>query len=593
MSEHCIPCERAENWIEIDFRDEHNQPYSGIDVTIEDAVGGEQILRLSQGPNLIRNIVSGPVKLTMPTDELIAMVEERTARKEDAPSEVVNYATKEPGFSGVSKQYLNATMGDFWQHPPENPLSEEHNSDQADAVVLCSNESYVIEIRDYSKPEIRFGVFFDGTGNNSFNVAMRMLCEATGITEDKKDVCEKVDDISDSKRGSYDNSTTNIGRLLNIFPFNPQKKLFKIYVEGVGTKSGTEDEMFDLATGMGDRGVVARVEDAIMSIRNIISDKKISQSQSKFVFDIFGFSRGAAAARHFANDVYKKEKGQFYQEAGFDSTVKSEINFIGLFDTVAAIGRYDELLDGSNDKNRGVNLYLPRGIAKKVIQLTALNEYRHNFALNSVKPDHQEITLLGAHSDIGGGYRDGEEHVAIMRPYSRTIRRNESWALGTFNEQAADKITHSKKLYSEYTDSIAQYFPKVQRRPMGGNDNELYIATLDMKRTVNGDLQLVAYYVMRDLAIKFGVPLDQPSETLNSDLNELYQYYKNKIEQNDEGMIPQHLPSKLKDKMMKQYVHCSDNWSPTLVIYPMKPRIKNKERERMIFTHKPQQGYPV
>ena len=39
MSDRCIPCEKVTNWVELDFRDENNQPYEGIEVTIEDAVG--------------------------------------------------------------------------------------------------------------------------------------------------------------------------------------------------------------------------------------------------------------------------------------------------------------------------------------------------------------------------------------------------------------------------------------------------------------------------------------------------------------------------------------------------------------------------
>nr|MBO2510951.1 hypothetical protein [Gammaproteobacteria bacterium] len=46
-----------------------------------------------------------------------------------------------------------------------------------------------------------------------------------------------------------------------------------------------------------------------------------------------------------------------------------------------------------------------------------------NFALNSVAPEHQEIELPGAHSDIGGGYPVlMEEHLLLTAPRAATIR---------------------------------------------------------------------------------------------------------------------------------------------------------------------------
>lgn len=150
-------------------------------------------------------------------------------------------------------------------------------------------------------------------------------------------------------------------------------------------------------------------------------------------FDIFGFSRGAAAARHFANEVLKPgggllrevlRPGQFGLASGFDWARDARINFIGLFDTVAAIvdpRRGD--WSPSNHLNPGINLYLPAGCARKVVQLTARDERRWNFALNSVAPEHQEIELPGAHSDIGGGYPVlMEEHLLLTAPRAATIR---------------------------------------------------------------------------------------------------------------------------------------------------------------------------
>jgi len=46
-----------------------------------------------------------------------------------------------------------------------------------------------------------------------------------------------------------------------------------------------------------------------------------------------------------------------------------------------------------------VKLTLRPGVAEKVFHITAANECRFNFALNSVKPAWPELALPGAHSD--------------------------------------------------------------------------------------------------------------------------------------------------------------------------------------------------
>ncbi|MXD86615.1 DUF2235 domain-containing protein, partial [Escherichia coli] len=61
-------------------------------------------------------------------------------------------------------------------------------------------------------------------------------------------------------------------------------------------------------------------------------------------------------------------------------------------------------------------LELRPSVAKKVFQITAMNEYRYNFSLNSIKGMWPELALPGAHSDIGGGYN----------PVGSPLQENES-----------------------------------------------------------------------------------------------------------------------------------------------------------------------
>jgi len=118
----------------------------------------------------------------------------------------------------------------------------------------------------------------------------------------------------------------------------------------------------------------------------------------KATINVFGFSRGAAAARHFLS-----------QELFITSYLKIPyenitFNFIGLFDTVASHGviHVNDVFDLSlNIKDK----------PKKVIQLAAGDEYRENFKLTDITSSIKagvgyQLRLPGVHSDIGGGYSE-------------------------------------------------------------------------------------------------------------------------------------------------------------------------------------------
>ncbi|MWP22166.1 T6SS effector phospholipase Tle1-EAEC, partial [Escherichia coli] len=109
--------------------------------------------------------------------------------------------------------------------------------------------------------------------------------------------------------------------------------------------------------------------------------------------------------------IAKGLRGDFY-----DGKPSGEVRFLGLFDTVAAIGGISNFFDINGRSNPGVKLELRPSVAKKVFQITAMNEYRYNFSLNSIKGMWPELALPGAHSDIGGGYN----------PVGSPLQENES-----------------------------------------------------------------------------------------------------------------------------------------------------------------------
>lgn len=142
--------------------------------------------------------------------------------------------------------------------------------------------------------------------------------------------------------------------------------------------------------------------------------------------DIVGFSRGAAEARDFANQIVAHTRNGVYRYTGSDGTQhcqRLDFRFIGLWDTVLSTNRSDY----------SYNLAIPDQFAY-VAQAVALNEYRGDshhagfssfgaFPLESISPGMYspastpgrtriERGFIGAHADIGGGFGENENQLA-------------------------------------------------------------------------------------------------------------------------------------------------------------------------------------
>ena len=107
---------------------------------------------------------------------------------------------------------------------------------------------------------------------------------------------------------------------------------------------------------------------------------------------MFGFSRGAPAARHFVSLL--NDSNPLAARLGIPQA-KVTIKFVGVFDTVSSVG-YELGLD-------------LKGVPQKVVHLVAANEYRKNFSLTDITSSVEagvgyELVLPGVHSNIGGSY---------------------------------------------------------------------------------------------------------------------------------------------------------------------------------------------
>ena len=326
------------------------------------------------------------------------------------------------------------------------------------------------------RPEklFRIGVFFDGTGANDKNDAYK------------------------EQRGNK--SRSNVARLFAAYP-QIQGESAKIYVSGVGTvdieddsqrpaiidaekdETGPEQALgvgaqqafgggfADAIAGIsgkvllnyvdGENGAFYKWQSLLSQLQRTIDELEQSGSYNDIthiVFDVIGFSRGAALSRHFVNALYQglpdyhrpvagkqadvtvyphllgnESNKKFSEEGGYerDDTKGVSVRFLGLFDTVGAF-----YLAGNNDEGN-FQLGLEPTMATTVLQLVAEHEYRKNFPLTSLSRDnwlpdnfHQEH-FPGCHTDVGGGYPSIEQYEKeglpdyVGFPVSSTYNRNE------------------------------------------------------------------------------------------------------------------------------------------------------------------------
>ena len=278
---------------------------------------------------------------------------------------------------------------------------------------------------------VNISVFFDGTGNN-------------------KDVDDK------------EMKWSNPARLWQAAQLLRQKNFtnHSIYVSGVGTPfNGTATDWMvkleDSATGglaggggtrrteygqsnVNDRLRAALTQNAAKlnislkpylekgkpaNLRGIAAALEAHGLITMINLSIFGFSRGAALARAFSNDMLREcvtGKDGVTRYNG----VPIRIHFMGLFDTVASFGVPSQNIDTPfNEKN----LVVPYAV-ERCVHYIAAQELRFSFPVDLIrrngklKPGWVETVYPGVHSDVGGGYEPICQ--SIENNYARIPMRN-------------------------------------------------------------------------------------------------------------------------------------------------------------------------
>ena len=470
---------------------------------------------------------------------------------------------------------------------------------------------------------LTIGVFFDGTGNNADNSTDRQNACAgehfgmsDGDAESTLTQCVRLKrSHSGIAAGSYLGYYTNVYWLNSLYttsiPNDETQGQIKIYIEGVGTESGKGDSTYGVGTGRGDTGVVRKTDKAVTALVAAIKNHLDKPSEygisivRELQFDIFGFSRGAAAARHFANRVFDQDDAIVAAikaglgELKFNGTSGGKTRFLGIFDTVAGMGTPVNGFNPHSADTGEVNIVLRPGVAEKVFHITAQHECRFNFALNSVKPAWPELALPGAHSDIGGGYNPDEyEACFLTRPQFETVPVSVS-------DKETNTYRHARAQFG-----IMQHFPAIapllqsntiklrawhdDRMPADryGTLQKRSGAALTLERPTRNDWSKVALRVMIDAAQDAGVVfepilLKDDNLSLPAELNSLWEkaIIMGRAVRNGQsvsGFTTQEI-----NALAGKYLHCSANWNS--VIRDSQGRISGavKPAKLVTFTNRP------
>ena len=238
------------------------------------------------------------------------------------------------------------------------------------------------------------------------------------------------------------------------------------------------------AYGTGPTGITRRVQQSFEKIQTMVSSDLGNRIPTILVLNVFGFSRGAAAARHFVHKV----KTQPRSFIGWNLTRERIIvNFVGLFDTVSsysAVGSVKPELTGAFDDDvKDLHLNFERDYASKVFHLTAADEYRLYFSLTNINSAIRhgfgmEVAISGAHADVGGSYAS-----AVQKSFP--VRENVPGMKNWFQNQGFFKENDINWLKS-----------RTSQTAMGAIETpEMMTAT--RKHIIHNDYARVAFKIMR------------------------------------------------------------------------------------------------
>lgn len=165
-----------------------------------------------------------------------------------------------------------------------------------------------------------------------------------------------------------------------------------------------------------------------MELTQCLSEHRLIK---KINISVFGFSRGAALARAFTNQMLTKCESTCDGLTYGEKKSPIEFQFLGIFDTVASFG-----IPSTNILNNltftGRDMVVDERV-KMCVHHVAGNEQRFAFPVDLISkredgtlanPAWKEVVYPGMHSDVGGGYMPLDEETQITDHFARIPLRD-------------------------------------------------------------------------------------------------------------------------------------------------------------------------
>lgn len=452
---------------------------------------------------------------------------------------------------------------------------------------------------------LEVGLFTDGTLNNADNSqALERRIEQECLAPFERGEISEAEcryRLGLEMGLSYTNAPSNIAKLADLYIESSNtvddtiRHRFMAYAPGIGTKTGDGDSVMGMVTGMGDTGIESQVDRLFREVARRIFRLELQHTIASLQLDLFGFSRGAASARHAAHEINLGPEGalgQAFKAEDIEWPEHVNIRFIGLFDCVAAIiNPANGDLSPGNHLNAPVNVYLNPDHVEQAVHLTAANEHRTNFALNSLRnadgslpANFREISLPGVHSDIGGGYGDSQREDILISPLYPIPEDRARWPEQSMQWDTLERLKQQKEREGWIGDFSlpVRLSERLDPRPRGlgpegmasleiyqhasehpGPSDRVELA-LRMLRQVRGEYSRVALRAMQTLAIKAGVPLDNidPEDEATRLPADLKSIAETVVEQISAGAESPTLTLAQQRLVRQRYIHYSAHYNP-------------------------------
>lgn len=298
--------------------------------------------------------------------------------------------------------------------------------------------------------QVNVSIFFDGTGNNRLEDY-----EGIAATEQVKAMKAGASPTLSKSFSAEQRKHTNVVRLFHVHRDDPSDGFYRHYIPGVGTPFAEIGDAGGTRGSAAAAGGEARILWGLMKLLNsvhdyvcegdLIPDAKAKQivnnlsstfspgwqrrsalkswqekleaalrgkkpEVTQINLSVFGFSRGAAEARTFANWLFEVCE---QQDGGWlFAGIPIRFHFLGILDTVASVGVADATGNGISEGHQSWadhTMEIHPAI-EQCVHYVAGHEVRACFPLDSVRvrdaypPNAKEVMYPGAHSDVGGGY---------------------------------------------------------------------------------------------------------------------------------------------------------------------------------------------